>query len=895
MQSMTLRRPRAFRKKRESRQRDARFSEPASSTLAETIPSIQELRQAAGVLRATGFFGKLFAREWRAAKAVCRRTFPDERKLGPLEAAKRLTAAALWKERLHRLEGCTEARTAAGRHWNGAETSFDKLISVAGWMHSIQKVTPLSEQGARELRQLAYESAADNFAMLARFAETAESLNIVNVFQAAYAANSTIQAEAQRRAEKSAALQWIVERVGQLGLRPHQPVEALGIAHSALLEVRALHQKMMQESVAVNSCAAITASSGVHKARIIQATVRYVEKVLAVRAPAPITRYLLQEGCAERVSALKRLAEETSAMLAQAHKAADEADGLLKLRLEEWCGGPLDAASIRILLQKCQRAGQAPEALEKQITLLASELEAANLGLGDLIRCWPAEGLSYAGVAQAVEAAFYRSAAEKLMREHPVLTRHAGNTHEQVRKRFQELDREILKLNRQMIAAKLHARPIPPGRRAGSTRDYTDNEMLAHQTGLQQPRIALRRLFSNAGNAIRAYTPCIMMSPMSVAQYLEPGRHQFDLLVIDEASQMRPEDALGAMLRCNQAVIVGDPEQLPPTDFFTASDESTEKEAEDAPEESILELGRRCWHPMRMLEVHYRSRHHSLIAYSNREFYGERLLVYPSPMRDDPEFGVSCRKIDGAYEIGHGRNLDEARAIVEEAAKLMHGRIDRSIGIVAMNQAQRDLIETLMDERTASDPDIQAYREKWSGDLEEFFIKNLENVQGDERDIILISTVYGPTAEGVFHQHFGPLNRAYGHRRLNVLFTRAKRKLTVFTSLDHARIVADGNRRGVRVLKEFLEYASRGAFTPGRQTGEEPDSDFERWFLARLKSANYQAHPQVGVARYGSTSASCTPTSRAATFWALSVMAPPIIPPNRLGTGTAYARRCSKI
>jgi len=123
-------------------------------------------------------------------------------------------------------------------------------------------------------------------------------------------------------------------------------------------------------------------------------------------------------------------------------------------------------------------------------------------------------------------------------------------------------------------------------------------------------------------------------------------------------------------------------------------------------------------------------------------------------------------------------------------------------------------------------------------------------VQGDERDIILISTVYGRTVDGVFHQNFGPINRAYGHRRLNVLFTRAKRKLIVFTSLDHAQIIAEGKQRGVRVLKEFLEYASNGSITPGRKTGEEPDSDFERWFLSRLKTAGYEAHPQVGVARY---------------------------------------------
>ncbi len=342
-----------------------------------------------------------------------------------------------------------------------------------------------------------------------------------------------------------------------------------------------------------------------------------------------------------------------------------------------------------------------------------------------------------------------------------------------------------------------------------------------------------------------------MMSPMSVAQYLEPGKHQFDMLIIDEASQMRPEDALGALIRCTQAVVVGDPEQLPPSDFFVAAESRDDEEIEDSPEESILELGRRCWRPMRMLGVHYRSRHQSLIAYSNREFYDNRLLVYPSPVLEDPDFGVTCQKVaDGGYEAGQGRNPEEARAIVAEAAALMRKRIDRSIGIVAVNKAQGELIETLMDELGASDPSIQAYRQHWDGTLEAFFVKNLENVQGDERDIILVSTVYGKTAEGVFHQNFGPINKAYGHRRLNVLFTRAKRRLALFTSLDPSQIVAEGKQRGVRVLKEFLEYAASGTIQHGRQTGQEPDSDFERWFLSRLKSVGYIAHPQVGVAQY---------------------------------------------
>ena len=207
----------------------------------------------------------------------------------------------------------------------------------------------------------------------------------------------------------------------------------------------------------------------------------------------------------------------------------------------------------------------------------------------------------------------------------------------------------------------------------------------------------------------------------------------------------------------------------------------------------------------------------SLIAYSNREFYDERLLVYPSPVLHDPAYGVSCRRVEGAYEVGQGPKSDRGGGD-RRGGRAAHARaLDRSLGIVAINQAQSELIETLMDQRIASDPDLQAYKQKWSGELEDFFVKNLENVQGDERDTILISTVYGSTAEGVFHQRFGPINRSYGHRRLNVLFTRAKCKLTVFTSLDHAQIVADGSARGVRVLKEFLEYATHGVDNAGKK------------------------------------------------------------------------------
>lgn len=828
----------------------AQFVETPTPALAASLPSARDMRAASAVIQSTSLFGKLFSGDWRRAKAIWRQAFPTEKKLSPSSAA-RLIVAAKWKEGLEQLESCLNAKDAIGRNWRGITTAFADIVGIAEWMRAVQKVTPLPVAGARELRRLLYEGSSEDIDSFSDAADSAETIDLIRLFGRCYTKQSTVSVEARLELQRAAQLTDLLKAAGDVGLKPNIGIEKLNDAAANLRKAMECRAKLAALTVVTHAVGAVSTDTEAARAAVIQATLDRAKVVARAGLLTSVIRWLLHAEHGARVEAFAQMRAAIETAIGAETPVRERVDALLHLDPATWCGGPLTAVPIERLAQKAQRAVQAPDDLEKQIALLVTEDDASRLGLGGLITTWSARGLRYQGVAWTVEAAFYRSAAAHLMREQPALMRHTGSTHEQVRKRFQELDKEILSLNRRLVAAKLFAQPVPVGQRAQSTRDYTDNQMLDHQTSLQKPRIALRRLFGNAGAAIRAYKPCIMMSPMSVAQYLEPGKHRFDLLIIDEASQMRPEDALGALIRCAQAVVVGDPEQLPPSDFFVAGETRDDEEIEDSPEESILELGRRCWRPMRMLEVHYRSRHQSLIAYSNREFYDDRLLVYPSPVLDDPDFGVTCQKVsDGGYEAGQGRNPEEARAIVAEAAALMRKRIDRSIGIVAVNKAQSELIESMMDELAASDPEIQAYRQHWDGTLESFFVKNLENVQGDERDIILVSTVYGKTAEGVFHQNFGPINKAYGHRRLNVLFTRAKRRLALFTSLDPSQIVADGKQRGVRVLKEFLEYAGRGTFQHGRQTGREPDSDFERWFLSRLKSAGYTAHPQVGVAKY---------------------------------------------
>ena len=350
---------------------EARFSEQAVSSLAESLPSVVELRRAAGTLRSTGFFGKLFGGEWRAARAVCRQTFPDEPKLPPIEAAKRLLAAALWKDRVQRLGDHAEAKEAAGRYWKGTETPFDRLAEVAEWMRSVQKVTPPVEPGARELRRLAFESGPDEFAMLVRFA-----------FQKAYASRSTIHEEAARQQQRVSALGWILRTAQKFAMQPKQSVSTLQKARQMSLEAKALRQQMAADVMATNACSALSAGSELERAKSVRATSRFVEKLQSSKIPQSVARHLLQEGYERRLFALRQLAESLKLAGAEVDRAARDANELLTLRPEEWCGGPLNAVPIREQMQKCERAAQASDALEKQIALLSTEFEAANHGLG---------------------------------------------------------------------------------------------------------------------------------------------------------------------------------------------------------------------------------------------------------------------------------------------------------------------------------------------------------------------------------------------------------------------------------------------------------------------------------------------------------------------------------
>jgi very-short-patch-repair endonuclease len=531
---------------------------------------------------------------------------------------------------------------------------------------------------------------------------------------------------------------------------------------------------------------------------------------------------------------------------------ADEANKLAQIDSTLWCGTEsFDQAPLHQLFARNARALEHVSALRDYLNFLLAEDAASDQGIGPVLSAYTIAGLDYCHLARAVELVFFRSAAEAVLNADPRLRRHSGATHQELRSQFRGLDREYLELRRKQLALGLNQRPCPAGNSFGPVAELTELALVTRVAGQTRPRITVRDLIRRAGKAIQALKPCWMMSPMSVAQYLEAGKLRFDLVIMDEASQIRPEEALGAIARGRKAVIVGDQMQLPPTPFFqklSVGDVSDEDTLEETKQDSVLEAAAGRFYPSRRLKWHYRSEHGSLIAFSNHEFYNDQLTVFPSPYYDHPEYGVSLVQTGGIYESG--LNEIEGGAVVKAAIEFMKGFPKQSLGIVAVNAKQSEFIREQLDRESANEECAAAYVQEWEPTLESLFVKNLENVQGDERDAIFISTVYGKDRDGNFRHNFGPINGIYGFRRLNVLFTRAKKKVTVFTSMIPEEIQDEGKQRGVKVLKGYLQFARDGISVIPTTTTGECESEFEQWVLQVLQAHGYQGEPQVGVCGY---------------------------------------------
>lgn len=456
------------------------------------------------------------------------------------------------------------------------------------------------------------------------------------------------------------------------------------------------------------------------------------------------------------------------------------------------------------------------------------------------------------------ERSFRRALLFAIIEQESALRDFFGNDHDDRIAKFREIDQRLGTLSRDIIRARLAA-GIP---RDQKTEDIPRDEvgLLRRELAKKARHIPVRQLISRIPSLLPRLKPCVLMSPLSVAQYLDAAHSGFDVVIFDEASQIPVWDAIGAIARGQQLIVVGDPRQLPPTNFFASAGEDDDDRTPDEHKDLESILDELLSHDLRRkrLNWHYRSRHEGLIAFSNRQYYDNALLTFPSPALS--RGGVCFRHIpDARYDKGKSRtNRLEAQALVLELVTRLRSTDGsaRSYGVVTFSQAQQSLIENLLDEERRKYPEIEIhFGDSPPVEGEPVFVKNLENVQGDERDVILFSICYGPDEAGKISMNFGPLNRDGGERRLNVAVTRAKYEIIVFAGLRGDQLDLTKTRsRGLRDLKYFLEYAERGitaltAAITGASLAD-PESEFERMVADRIRRAGFEVHHQVGCSGY---------------------------------------------
>jgi len=520
-------------------------------------------------------------------------------------------------------------------------------------------------------------------------------------------------------------------------------------------------------------------------------------------------------------------------------------------RLPNTSADGLPDAASRTLLDQLEACGT----LFRDWSVWCGTKETAvRHGLDPLVRCLEAEQIPAQRLIEVFHLAYARWWLPLVLDADPVLRGFRRFQHEHAIEEFQDLD-DMVRTAATRRVERVIAHGLPS---VESVPRNSELGTLRHQMQLQRPSRSIREMIAAMPGSFRKLAPCMLMSPLSIAQYLPPDHALFDVVIFDEASQITTWDAVGAIARARQTIIVGDPKQLPPTNFFGRNEEEGDEIADHEKDlESILDEAKAAGIPMRDLRWHYRSRSESLIAFSNHHYYQNRLITFPGPNVDDQ--AVKFRKVAGVYDRGKSRtNRIEAEAVAREAVGRMTAwlaldeRTRPTLGIITFNAQQQSLILDLLDHARRKDAELEWY---FAEDrVEPTIVKNLENVQGDERDVILFSITFSQDAAGRRTMDFGALNRDGGERRLNVAITRARQELVVFSGftadqIDPARTKALGPQH----LKAFLDFAERGAIAlPAQDKGSlgGAESPFEEAVATELAARGWLLVPQVGISGF---------------------------------------------
>ena len=571
-----------------------------------------------------------------------------------------------------------------------------------------------------------------------------------------------------------------------------------------------------------------------------------------------IIREIFGDGCQigrlpdqtyEEFKAEQKEIAETERCITNALHSGEQAFAVLKASFDNHVFD-FENSSIADTFARVSACNEQIDKLENwcQFRVLAGELN--NKGALSFVDEAIAENIPVEQFVAAFQKRFYDQWINSVIFRVPALAKFNRVAQDDAIGVFAEKDTEQFEINKAVIRSRLsHDRPSLDMVASGSS-----VAVLLHEGGKKRKQKSIRKLLSETGELVQKIKPCFLMSPLSVSTFLDPNVIHFDTVIFDEASQIFPQDAVGAIYRADQAIIVGDSRQMPPSNFFNASLEAMNDDEEDdiTDFESILDL---CSTAMKQLRLkwHYRSRYEQLITFSNKNFYDGDLVTFPSSAQDHKGIGIDYFHVDGRFDRRSHTNRKEAEYIVDLIYENMKQYPERSLGVVAFSVAQQNLIENLLTRRRVQRPECEYF---FSNDAKEpFFIKNLETVQGDERDTIIFSVAYGKDSQERLLLNFGPLSKLGGERRLNVAVTRAKCNVQIVSSMHHTDI--DLNRAksdGARLLREYLDYAENGEVALERSLHisgyDQYDSDFEMEVCEFLRSKGFTVDTQVGCSGY---------------------------------------------
>ena len=813
--------------------------EAARQTVGREVTDVAwdiDIGHARAVLAAKGTgFLRFLSGDWRRANALVRSVLksPDQ----PLQVTLALLDALEKGQQARRAveSGQDFGRSAFGEDWRGEKSASAPLLALVEWMRSLKGL------GA-EPRLIAARS-PEKTEVAARSSDVGKlCADLLPLLKAVWSDLASVRALAfgevgsPEQADLSALLQLAVRFTAADKVIRHVATASPGDAKATLALVDTVlaareARERVQGAHALGHAAFDTAwlaeSSDWEQLTNAAAWMTANPDICALagrvgeRATLKPRANVLSASAAHVVSSTRQIGADLRLDHRQAFGAADIPD-----------------AQLVALRQRLARWIAEAEQLSRWLNYRDRAHRAAAWGCGELVDRLGDGRLGCDDLLPTFEMAYFEAVYNRLVQADSALGRFDGVLHGRVVHEFANLDRQRIVAASEEVA-RAHYQAVPP--RDGGSIGHLG--VLRGEIQKKRGHLPIRKLIERAGSALRALKPVFMMSPLSVAQFLPPGAIEFDMLVMDEASQIHPVDALGAVARAKQVVVVGDPRQLPPTSFFakmtTADNDDEDEDAPVSDIESTLGLFTARGLPMRMLRWHYRSRHESLIAVSNRQFYESKSFIIRSPFTQGGGRGLRFHPVeDGTFESGKAVNLVEAKTVAE--AMVAHARQfpKESLGVAAFSASQaRAITDQLEILRRELPPEVEAFfSSKYS---ERCFIKNLENVQGDERDVIFISVGYGPaTPRGTVPMRFGPVGKSGGERRLNVLISRARKRCEVFASMTDENIDASfsATRPGVEALRIFLRYARTGQLDTGRATVRGYDSPFEEQVATALRA-----------------------------------------------------------